>query len=122
MSQKATIGRIVTYRTDGRNGIEYDLPAIVNCTRDTHPGPQYPNGKLNPLMIPSSDEHVHLTVFTPGGFGSQVLGEDGLSIPGDDKEWVGATEMKSGSGSYVELNVGYSANPQPRTWRWPTIQ
>lgn len=121
-----TIGRIVLYRTDGRNGLVYDLPAIVNCTRATHPG-DYPDGKQNPLPVPESAEHVHLTVFSPGGFGTIVHrpdeDEDIVPTPhmGDSEAFVGADSFKPGSGTYVELNVPYSQMGEHRSWRWMTI-
>jgi hypothetical protein len=121
--RKPTIGRIVIYRTDGRNGISYDLPAMVNCTKDTHPG-DYPNGQRNPLPVPESDMHVHLTVFTPGGFGSTVETTEGTQ--NDSSAFVGATTFTPGSGSYVECNVPpcpedvIHAIPS-RSWRWPVI-
>lgn len=106
------IGRIVVYRTDGRNGLVYDLPAIVTVTPDSHPG-NYPNDERNPLPVPD-DGCVHLTVFSPGGFGTTVKGGD----------FVGAADMKPGSGTYVEHNVPYGGqetygNAPPRSWRWP---
>lgn len=115
---KPTIGRIVIYRTDGRNGISYDLPAIVTCTRDTHPG-DYPDGNKNPLPVPESDTHVHLTVFTPGGYGTTItsaseahsfgVNKEGTIYPYhepvDSEEFKHALNMDPGSGTYVEWNV-----------------
>lgn len=114
-----TIGRVVIYRTDGRNGLVYDLPAIVNCTKATHPG-DYPGGEHNPLPVPDSDEHVHLTVFTPGGFGTRTYGP----APATSEEFVGAVNLIPGSGTYVELNVPMDdgeGDPVHRSWRWPEI-
>lgn len=113
-----TIGRNVTYRTDGRNGLVYDLPAVVTCTRETHPG-DYPDGQKNPLPVPD-EGHVHLTVFTPGGYGSVV--RDGGSDP-LDTDFVGADSFMPGSGTYVEWNVPFTLSeidPAPRTARWPS--
>lgn len=120
---KPTIGRIVIYRTDGRNGLVYDLPAIVNCTRDTYPG-DYPSGEKNPLPVPESDMHVHLTVFTPGGFGTHVLpkGQKKGHVARDATEFKNATRMWPGSGTYVEWNVppdDSRGNALPHSWRWP---
>ena len=122
--RKPTIGRIVLYRTDGRNGLVYDLPAIVSCTRETHPG-DYPDGSSNPLPVPSSDFHAHLTVFTPGGFGSQV---DPSKHPHEEgsEAFVGAPSFTPGSGTYVEWDVPFAFIENPdmvgyRTWRWPVI-
>lgn len=120
---KPTIGRIVFYRTDGRNGLYYDLPAIITCTQETHPG-DYPDGKNNPLPVPSSPTHVHLTVFSPGGFGTTV---GAGHIPRSTDEFIGAYNMRPGSGTYVEhdvpmMDVNDSGQSLARTWRWPVIE
>jgi hypothetical protein len=99
---KPSIGRIVHYQGDERGGLRYKLPAIINCTRSTHPSvtgePTWqgvesgePDG-TNPVPVPLDDTTVHLTVFTPG-----------------------AKEI------YVEHNVPFddSDKPAPRTWHWP---
>jgi hypothetical protein len=116
-----TIGRIVIYRTDGRNGLDYELPAIVTCTLDSHPG-DYPDGSHNPLPVPDDDEHVHLTVFSPGGFGTTVMDRGGYEdhAPLTDTEFVGAKRITPGSGSYVEWNV--PRGDGPRSWHWPVIE
>lgn len=127
--QRPTIGRIVLYRTDGRNGLSYDLPAIITVTKDTHPG-DYPDGLPNPLPVPESDLHVHLTVFSPGGYGSFVPKESkgarktGQIRKHDSSEFVGAVGFVPGSGSYVEWNVPPANGNRvgPRTWRWPVIK
>lgn len=95
-----TIGRIVRYRTDGRNGIAYDLPAMIVCTEDSHAG-DYPDGSKNPLSVPptSKDGSVHLVVFTPG---------DG----------------QHSATSYAEHNVPEATDydsPENRSWRWPQL-
>lgn len=120
---RPTIGRIVLYRTDGRNGLVYDLPAIVTCTQDTHPG-GYPDGSVNPLPVPEGDA-VHLTVFTPGGFGSKVAtsGNESYGEPETDDEYVGAAHLQPGSGTYVEWSVPFTdaagESIPARSWRWP---
>lgn len=118
-----TIGRIVLYRTDGRNGLAYDLPAIITVTRDTHPG-DYPTGEKNPLPVPESDMHVHLTVFTPGGFGTSVIKAGEARPPYSSSEFQDAEGFIPGSGSYVEWNVPAADGDRllPRTWRWPVIR
>jgi hypothetical protein len=146
---KPTIGRIVWFRTDGRNGLTYDLPAIITCTKDTHPGDYVrhkptcnlltdeseepwpeaecsctPTVERNPLPVPEDDVHVHLTVFTPGGYGSFIPKKANKQIrKHDSSEFVGAQEFIPGSGSYVEWNVPmFDANvggSMKRTWRWP---
>lgn len=120
--QRAKIGKDVIYHTDGRNGLAYDLPAKINCTQESHPG-NYPDGSHNPLPVPESETHVHLTVFSPGGFGTTVDdpetdGEGFLPNPRSD-QFIGATGMRPGSGTYVELNVPLGNGP--RTWSWPVI-
>jgi hypothetical protein len=120
---RPTPGRIVWYQTDGRNGLDYFLPAMVTVTRASHPG-DYPDGKPNSLPVPSSDLHVHLTVFTPGGFGSVYRsdeGEQGWSdYQQEDLENLGRpAEFTPGSGSYVEWDVPYDPNGARRSWRWP---
>lgn len=121
MNDKPTIGRIVWYRTDGRNGLTYDLPAIVTCTRETHPG-DYPDGSRNPLPVPD-EGCVHLTVFTPGGFGTAVVDGEGFehNDPSND-QYLTADFLLPGSGTYVEWNVEQDQDhddPMPRSWRWP---
>lgn len=100
-SELPKIGQMVIYRTDGRNGLEYDLPAMVTVTRESHPG-NYPDGSQNPLPVPETPWHVHLTVFTPGGFGT-TIGE-GTEEPASS-EFKRASIFKPGSGTYVEWNV-----------------
>lgn len=112
------IGDIVLYRTDGRNGLAYELPAIVTCVRNSHPG-DYPDGRHNPCPVPSSVTHAHLTVFTPGGLGTEIVGPAGVKRPQDDTEFVGASSMIPGSGTYVELDVPLCPDDDVvlRSWR-----
>lgn len=125
MKHDSLLKKIVTYRTDGRNGLVYDLPAIITCTQQSHPGdyPEDENGerKKNPLPVPESEDHVHLTVLTPGGgFGTQIVGPGGAPFNPADEDFIGAADLKPGSGSYVEWNVPQCEDyddPQPRTWR-----
>ena len=118
--QIPTPGRIVWYQTDGRNDIDYFIPAIVTVTQSSHPG-DYPDGKPNSLKVPSSELHVHLVAFTPGGFGSTyVSGGETSEFQQESMPNLGKPEsFKPGSGSYVELDVPYSAEPKRRSWRWP---
>ena len=122
--QKPTIGRIVWYRTDGRNGLSYDLPAIITVTPYTHPG-DYPDGRSNPLPVPD-DGRVHLTVFTPGGFGTRVIDStESLKREPASSDFPDADDLAPGSGTYVEWNVPYAGDSIEigadlgRTWRWP---
>lgn len=123
MTEMPTPGRIVLYRTDGRNGLVYDLPAIVTVTPGSHPG-DYPDGSRNPLPVPSG-RHVHLTVFTPGGFGTTLEAaggtHDGPVNRPDPDDFPGSFGLNPGSGTYVEWDVppGDAVDPAPRTWRWP---
>ena len=112
--QLPTPGRVVWYQTDGRNGLDYYLPATVTVTRSSHPG-DYPDGSQNPLPVPSSDLHAHLTVFTPGGVGTKVEDVE----PQTDEDFVGAKKMTPGSGTYVEHDVPFDPAGGRRTWRWP---
>lgn len=121
--QLPTPGRIVWYQTDGRGGLDYYLAAIVSVTQDSHPG-DYPDGQPNSLQVPSSPHHVHLTVFTPGGYGSKyhtVEGESGWSdYQQDDLENLGRPDsFTPGSGTYVEHDVPHDPQGSPRSWRWP---
>jgi hypothetical protein len=100
--QKPTIGRIVTYRS--KTG-DYDVPAVVNCTVDT----LSPKG-VEPGHVPalSSDQHVHLTLFTPG--------KQGTARPGN------AVNNAAAGGTYQEFDIPPATsqeNPEPGDWRWP---
>lgn len=123
MREGLTPGRIVWYQTDERNGLSYFLPAIVTVTTQTHPG-DYPDGSKNPLPVPTDDDHVHLTVYTPGGFGTKVVTNDGreadpANAHGGDEVFKAAEQLLPGSGTYVELDVPYNEQGAPRSWRWP---
>lgn len=60
--QRPTPGRIVHYQTDGRNGYDYWLPAIVTITADDNwvPGD-------GTVPMPESEYHCHLNVLGPNG-------------------------------------------------------
>jgi hypothetical protein len=102
-----TIGRIVLYRTDGRGGPSYDLPAVITGTAASHPdaGPEDLSGGWswrdvpgNPVPIPCTfDGYVHLHVMTPGPSGQYTE----LTVPFDD----GGDER--------------DGEPRARSWRWP---
>lgn len=114
-----TLGRIVWYQTDERGGLRYMLPAIVTTTARTHPG-DYPDGRRNPMPVPESPMHVHLTVFSPGGFGTKVeLEHVGAVERPSVADFPGAHGLVPGSGTYVEWNVPFDAYGAPRSWRWP---
>jgi hypothetical protein len=119
--KRPTPGRIVWYQTDGRNGLDYILPAIVTVTRESHPG-DYPDGVPNSLPIPTTEYHVHLTVFTPGGFGSTYVDHDDVESEYDQEAMPNLGRPKRftpGSGTYTEWDVPYNPNGGCRTWRWP---
>lgn len=101
---KPTIGRIVVYRS--RTGA-YDVPAIVNCTTATINPRGVDAGHVPPL---SSDEHVHLTVLTPGMPGLREGADDFLAeSPHGRSENV--------AGTYQEWDIG--PGDGPGQWRWP---
>lgn len=119
--QLPTPGRIVWYQTDGRNGLDYYLPAMVTVTRDSHPG-DYPDGTPNSLAVPSSDTHAHLTVQTPGGFGSTYVDQDDQESEYQQDSMPNLGKPKTftpGSGSYVEHDVPFDPDGSRRSWRWP---
>jgi hypothetical protein len=104
---KPTIGRIVIYRS--RTG-DYDVPAMIVGTVDTLNPKNVEAGYLPGL---SSDEHVHLVVFTPGPPGKRAAAADFK------------TESEHGrsenvSGTYQEWDIPRTVvHPGPGTWRWP---
>lgn len=115
--QKVTIGRMVTYRS--RTG-DYDVPAIVNCTVDT----------LNPKGVAAGhvpdltdEDHVHLTVFSPGKPGLRADAQDfkvesphgrDENVGGSYREWDIPFDTRSPSRADEPLG-----DPEPGTWRWP---
>ncbi len=101
---KPTIGRIVIYRS--RTG-DYDVPAVISATSDTL---HHPNVEAWHIPGLSGDEHVHLTVFSPGPAGRRA----------------GATDFKAESphgrsenqgGTYTEWDI--APGDGPGEWRWP---
>ncbi len=105
---KPTIGRIVHYRS--RTG-DYVVPAIVTATRDTLHRPNVEAG-----LIPdcSTDEHVHLTVFTPGPPGKRAAATDFLV----ESEHGRAENV---GGLYQEWDIPKAPDGElaPGTWCWP---
>ncbi len=119
---KPTIGRIVIYRS--RTG-DYDVPAIVNCTVDTlaPKGVEAYEATDGERGVPplSGDEHVHLTVLTPGMPGQRAEAEDfkvagvavSENVAGCYQEWdVPLTDPH-------RINRSGGLDPLPGTWRWP---
>ena len=116
------VGQIVLYQTDERNGLTYHLPAIVTVVQGSHPG-DYPDGNRNALPVPSSETHVHLTVLTPGGFGTRLEAPQGGIVPVNASEdFKEAATLVPGSGSYVEWDVPLDTAGSPRSWRPVGIQ
>lgn len=107
---KPTIGRIVIYRS--RTG-DYSVPAIVTATADTLNPKGVEEGNVPPL---TGDEHVHLTVFTPGA--------PGLRADASDFKVESAHGRSENiSGCYQEWDIPPDPSdlldPAPGTWRWP---
>ena len=127
-----TIGRIVIYRS--RTG-SYDVPAIVTATTETlNPkGVEFFHATNGEKGVPplSSDQHVHLTVFTPGlpGYRAEGLrGELDTPLAERDASQRGAPAQGYGEnagGSYQEWDVPPADEDDvvaPGTWRWPEIR
>ena len=115
---KPTIGRIVIYRS--RTG-DYDVPAIVTATMASLNRKGVEQGYVPDL---SSDEHVHLTVFSPGMPGLRKTGEHtdfkvvskhpvSENVSGCYQEWDIPPD------DVVDAAVNPSEHPKPGTWRWP---
>jgi hypothetical protein len=104
---RITLGRIVLYRS--RTG-DYDVPAIVTATTAS----LNPKGvELGHIPALSSDEHVHLTVFTGG--------KPGLRREAEDFE-VESPHSENLAGCYQEWDIPPAVireYPDPGTWRWP---
>lgn len=66
-----TIGRIVLYQTDGRNGYRYSLPAMVVRTTESTDPKAVADGKVKALP----EGCVDLLVFSVGG---ESYGEDAV--------------------------------------------
>jgi hypothetical protein len=121
MSEGATIGRIVWYRS--RTGL-YSCPAMITATVDTLYQPNVDAGYIAPL---SSPDHIHLTVMTPGKPGKRATADDFKVVSEHPiQENVG--------GLYQEFDIPFwqpddlsapfyapgDASPQPAgTWTWP---
>jgi hypothetical protein len=113
---KPTIGRIVIYRS--RTG-DYDVPAIVTATTATLNAKGVELGHVPPL---SGEEHVHLTVLTPGKPGMRRGAEDfkvesphgrGENVSGCYQEW----DIAPAASEYEQ--AAFAGEVAPGTWRWP---
>jgi hypothetical protein len=108
--QRPTIGRVVIYRS--RTG-DYSVPAIITATTETLNAKGVELGHVPAL---DSDEHVHLTVLTPGKPGMRRGARDFLV---DSEEPI----SENVSGCYQEWNIPLcpaSGKQQAAgTWSWP---
>lgn len=101
-----SIGRIVHYVSRTGN---YEVPAIVNCTRDSLYQPGVDAGFVPGL---SGVDHVHLTVLTPGKPGKRANADDFVNpSPFPISENV--------AGCYQEWDIPFSESPSAGTWHWP---
>jgi len=89
---KPTIGRIVIYRS--RTGA-YSVPAVITATVDTLAPAGVAAGNVPDL---TSENHVHLTVLTPGAPGLRGRAEDFIARPD-------ATISENQGGTYQEWDV-----------------
>lgn len=124
---KATIGRIVIYRS--RTG-DYDIPAMVTATTDTLNRKGVEAGYVPDL---SSDEHVHLTVFSPGMPGLRKTGEHtdfkvvskhpvSKNVSGCYQEWDIAQWVSPDVMGGPDISVTAPVDPAPGSWRWPELR
>jgi len=121
MSQTPALTRAVLYRS--RTG-SYTVPAVITCTTRSLNPAGVEAGNLPPL---SSDNHVHLTVFTPGKQGLRADASDFVVEP----QWPVSENQ---GGTYQEFDIplwepqgsevptwesgDYSVQPAG-TWAWP---
>lgn len=117
MAPAPTIGRIVIFRS--RTG-KYEVPAIVTATGETL-APEgvaafEASGGEKGVPPLTGEQHVHLTVLTPGLPGQRGSAEDfEVQSAHPVQENVG--------GTYQEWDVPPDHDPftgqLPGTWRWP---
>lgn len=122
---KPTIGRIVIYRS--RTGA-YSVPAIVTSTTETLAQQGVDLGHVPAL---TSENHIHLTVFTPGRPGLRALAADFVArvdapisenVAGCYQEWDvppagprGGMPLDTSPGQDTEGAITQAAG----TWAWP---
>lgn len=106
MSNPVTIGRIVIYTS--RTG-DYVMPAIVSATKSTLFQPNVEAGNIPDC---SSDEHVHLAVFTAGTPGKR---REALDFKVESEHPV----SENVAGTYQEWDIPHDASGEPGTWCWP---
>jgi hypothetical protein len=106
--QTPTIGRIVLYRS--RTG-DYTVPAIVTATVDT----LNPKGvELGHVPALTGDQHVHLTVLTPGKPGKR-RGADDFLVESEHPR----SENVAGCYQEWDIAAGDPGDHGPGTWIWP---
>lgn len=123
---KPTIGRIVIYRS--RTGA-YSVPAIITATTETLARQGVYAGHLPAL---TSENHVHLTVFTPGKPGLRGTAEDFIAradapisenVSGCYQEWdVPPAGPRGGmplDTSPEQTRGGGTITQAAGTWAWP---
>ena len=100
------IGSMVHY--ESRTG-NYECPALVTATTDSLYEPNVTAGFIPGL---TTDEHVHLTVFTPGRPGARDTAAD-FKVESE----YGRSENVGGL--YQEWDIPHSDDLDPGTWHWP---
>jgi hypothetical protein len=121
VSDLVTIGRVVLYRS--RTG-SYTVPALVNCTARSLNPAGVEAGHVPPL---SSEQHVHLSVLTPGKPGKRAEAEDFVvesqypvseNVGGMYQEWDIPFWSPEDQESQAWEGGDYGVQP-PGTWAWP---
>lgn len=112
MTQHVKLGQVVHYVS--KTG-EYECAAVVTATKDSLFQPNVDAGHL-PML--SSEDHVHLTVLTPGkpGHVSAATRESMPSLADPDRP------NKPMGSTYAEWNIPYEDPMHMEaagTWHWP---
>lgn len=116
-----TLTRAVLYRS--RTG-SYTVPAVVTCTARSLNPAGVEAGHLPPL---SSEQHVHLTVFTPGKPGLRAQASDFVvesqqpvseNVAGCYQEWDVPFWSPPNDQLQAWESGDYSQQPAG-TWAWP---
>lgn len=120
---KPSVGRIVLYRS--KTGT-YTVPAIVSCTERSLNPAGVDAGAIPAL---SGEDHVHLTVLTPGSPGKRI---PGVEIPealaphgvapamgGSYNEWDIRPSLDEDGEIARRTEDATNAAFEPGTWAWP---
>lgn len=102
-----SLGRIVHYVSRTGN---YTCAAVVTATLADLYQPNVAAGYIAGL---SSDQHVHLSVLTPGKPGKRATAADFI---GERKD---APISENNGGIYQEWDVPLDESGAPGTWHWP---